>query len=279
MRAVFRESQPYRSFFLAGCAVLACALAGCATPPPASDPEALEDFRQTNDPLEPTNRVFYKINNALDTAIMQPVARAYRTVLPERVRTGVHNFLDNLGGPVRLTNDTFQGKPGRAGDTAMRFLINSTAGVAGVFDVAKSVGYPNHDNDFGLTLANWNVPEGPFLFLPVLGPSNPRDAAGFGVDIGIDPFTWIGHGTAKTIAGWSKTALNAIDTRAGLLDAVDNIKKTALDPYATFRSLYRQNRAGKLDELRADNRATIPIWWPQAARAAGNGLRPGGSTQ
>jgi phospholipid-binding lipoprotein MlaA len=279
MHAVFRHFSAIRLLVVAGCAGLVLGLAGCATPPPASDAEALADYRETNDPLEPTNRVFYKVNNAIDTAVMVPVARAYRYVTPEPVRNGVHNFLDNLGGPVRLTNDALQGKPRRSGDTAMRFLINSTVGLAGVFDVAKSLGYPGHDTDFGLTLANWNVPEGPFLFLPILGPSNPRDFAGFGVDIGIDPFTWIGHGTAKTIASWSKTAISAIDTRAGLLDTVENIKKTALDPYATFRSLYRQNRSGKLNEMRADDRATIPIWWPVAAKAQAEQRRSGQANQ
>ena len=273
MRDVFRHFPPSRVILLAACALMA-SLTGCATPPPPDDPEALADFRQTNDPLEPTNRVFYKINNGLDTVILKPAAQAYQYVLPEPVRTGIHNVLDNLGGPVRLVNDSLEGKPRRAGDTAMRFLINSTAGVAGIFDVAKSAGYPNHDADFALTLANWDVPEGPFLFLPVLGPSSPRDAAGFGADIAIDPFTWIGRGTTgATIAGWTRTAVGALDTRAGLLDAIDQIKKTALDPYATFRSLYRQNRAGKLAKLRADDRATIPIWWPQprpAAAATGN---------
>ena len=111
------------------------------------------------------------------------------------MRTGIHNVLDNLGGPVRLTNDALQGKPRRAGDTTMRLLINTTAGVGGIFDVAKNLGYPDHDTDFALTLANWGVPEGPFLYLPVLGPSSPRDATGFAVDIAIDPFTWIGQGT------------------------------------------------------------------------------------
>jgi phospholipid-binding lipoprotein MlaA len=272
MRAVFRRGLPSRIvflmavLFLPGTALLG--LAGCATPPPASDPDAVADFQQTNDPLEPTNRVFYKVNDALDTAILKPAAQAYRYVLPNPVRTGIHNVLDNLGGPVRLTNDTLEGKPRRAGDTAMRFLINSTVGIAGVFDVAKDLGYPNHDADFALTLANWNVPDGPFLFLPVLGPSSPRNAAGFGVDIAIDPFTWIGRGTTgATIASWTRTVTGLLDTRSGLLDAIDSIKKTALDPYATFRSLYRQNRAGKLEKLRADDRATIPIWWPQPAPA------------
>lgn len=245
------------------------ALSGCATAPPASDPEAVAEFRQTNDPIEPTNRVFYKINTGLDTVILKPAAQAYQYVVPGPVRTGIHNVLSNLGAPVRLVNDSLQGKPRRAGDTAMRFLINSTAGVLGVFDVAKNLGYPGHDTDFGLTLANWGVPEGPFLFLPILGPSSPREAAGFGADIALDPFTWVGRGvTGVTAASWTRTGLGALDTRERLLDVIDQINKTALDPYATFRSLYRQNRAGKLEAMRADNRATIPIWWPGAnARA------------
>src|ERR1700722_11672787 len=129
MRAVLHRRLPSRLLSLTASALLSGGLAGCATPPPASDPDAVADFRQTNDPLEPTNRVFYKINNGIDTVVLKPVAQAYRAVFPNPVRTGVHNFLDNLGGPVRLTNDTLQGKPRRAGDTAMRFLINTTAGV------------------------------------------------------------------------------------------------------------------------------------------------------
>ena len=244
---------------------LAWGLAGCATPPPASDAEALAEFQQTNDPLEPANRVFYKINDGLDTIILKPVAQAYRYVVPERVRTGVHNVLANASSPVRLTNDALQGRPRRAGDTAMRFVINTTVGVLGVFDVAKDLGYPDHEADFALTLANWGVPEGPFLFLPVLGPSSPRNLAGFGADIAIDPFTWIGRGTtAATIGSWTRTGVSAVDERERYLDPVEQTKKTALDPYATFRSLYRQNRTGKLEKMRADNRATIPIWWPGA---------------
>lgn len=272
MHAVFRQRLPSRLIFLAVRALLALGLAGCATPPPADDPDAVADFVQTNDPLEPTNRVFYKINDGIDTVILKPAAQAYRYVLPDRVRTGVHNVLDNLGGPVRLTDDALQGKPRRAGDTAMRFLINTTAGVAGIFDVAKEVGYPGHDTDFALTLANWDVPEGPFLFLPILGPSSPRDAAGFGADMAINPFTWIGQGTtAHTVGSWTRTALGALDQRTGMLDVVDNVKKTALDPYATFRSLYRQNRTAKLATLRADNQATIPIWWPQGKNTGETG--------
>jgi phospholipid-binding lipoprotein MlaA len=183
----------------------------------------------------------------------------------------VHNVLSNIGSPIQLANDVLEGKPRRAGDTTMRFLINTTAGVLGIFDPATKWGYPNHDSDFGMTLASWGVPEGPFLFLPVLGPSDPRDAAGFGVDIALDPFTWIGTGPNHPgwkAFGWSRYGLNAIDSRERVLDALDQIKKTALDPYATFRSLYRQHRHAQIEEMRNDNRTTVPVWFSQPANAS-----------
>jgi phospholipid-binding lipoprotein MlaA len=255
------SADRFSRFSLAGFCALVL-LAGCATPP-VDDPDAMAEFKEANDPLEPTNRVFYQVNDALDTAVLRPVAKAYRYAVPQRVRTGVHNVLSNLGSPVLLTADMLQGKPRRAGDATMRFLINSTVGVAGIFDVADGWGYPAHDNDSGITLANWGVPDGPFLFLPVLGPSSPRDAAGFGADIAIDPFTWVGTGEAVSALGWSKFALGAVDSRERVLDPVDQIKKTALDPYATFRSLYRQHRQSEIEAIRDDKAATIPVWFPQ----------------
>jgi len=258
---------PPRAFrrWTAAAAFLAIGLGGCATPPPADDPDAVADFKETNDPLEPTNRVFYAINNGIDTVILKPAAQAYRYVFPSPVRTGIDNLLSNLGTPVRLSNDMLEGKPRRAGDTAMRFVINTTVGVLGIFDVAKGWGYPAHDADFGMTLANWGVPDGPFLFLPILGPSGPRDAVGFGVDSVADPFTWVGQGAAVRALGWSRFVVSGISQREKALDPIDQVKKTALHPYATFRSLYRQYRASQLTNLRADNRATIPVWFPQRA--------------
>ena len=255
-------ARVWRVILFAG--LLVVVLTGCATSPPADDPDAVAEFKQTNDPLEPTNRVFYAVNNGLDTVLLKPAAQAYRFVIPGAIRTGIHNVLTNLGTSVQLSNDVMQGKPRRAGDTTMRFLINSTVGLVGVFDVATGWGYPNHDTDFGLTLANWGVTDGPFLFLPVLGPSGPRDLVGFGVDILQDPFTWVGHTTALKVVNWTKLGLNTLDSRERFLDPVDQIKKTALDPYATFRSLFRQHRQGQIKELHDDNRATIPVWFPQA---------------
>ena len=259
MRAVIRHHLLVISALLLG------TLAGCATPPPASDPEAVADFQEANDPLEPTNRVVYAIDDGLDTVILRPVAKAYRVVVPPPVRAGIHNVLSNLITPVQLGNDMLEGKPRRAGDTTMRFFINTTVGVLGIFDVAKGWGYPDHDADFGMTMGLWGLPEGPFLFLPILGPSNPRDAVGIGVDAAMDPFTWVGQGAAVTALNWSRRAVSAVDTRERHLDDIDSVKKTALDPYATFRSLYRQHRQARIEDVRNDRRATIPVWFPQLA--------------
>jgi len=244
------------------------ALAACATPPPATDQAALADYRETNDPLEPTNRVFYRINNGIDTVLLRPAAQVYRAVVPQPVRNGIHNMLSNIGTPVVLSNDVLQAKSRRAGDTLMRFVINTTAGVGGIFDVASGLGYKAHDTGFGTTLAVWGVSEGPYLYLPVLGPSNPRDAVGFGTDTALDPFTWVGQGTAVTALNWSRYGVGAVDQRERLLDAIDSIKKTALDPYATFRSLYRQHRASEIAATIADDRHTIPVWFPAQAGPA-----------
>jgi len=245
-----------------GC-LFAGGLGGCATPPPGGSAEAVQEYRQTNDPLEPTNRFFYKVNTGIDAAVFKPAAEGYRFAVPRPVRNGVHNALANLSSPVTLANDIMQPSPRRSGDTLMRFLINSTVGIVGFFDVAKGLGYPPHDTDFGITMALWGVPSGPFLFLPVLGPSDPRDFAGFGADIAMDPFTWVGSGTTVTALNVGRYAVSAVDARERVLGEVDQIKKTALDPYATFRSLYRQHRQSEIDETRNDKRATVPAWFPQ----------------
>lgn len=242
-------------------------LAGCATPPPASDPAALADFRDTNDPLEPTNRVIYAVNNGIDTVLLRPLAIAYKAVLPRTVRSHAHNFLANLGTPVTLINDMFEARPRRAGDSLMRLLINTTAGVGGVFDVATDLGYPEHDADGGITLAMWGLPNGPYLFLPVFGPSSPREAGGSGLDYAVDPLTWVGHGPTVNALGYARFGLTAIDARAAVLDDLDKIKAQALDPYATIRSLYRQRRISQIQTVQEDREATIPAWFPQAAPA------------
>ena len=259
--------RPFCRFrMLAATLVLGGVLVGCATKPPADDPDALAEYNETNDPLEPTNRVFYAVNNGIDTVILRPLAQAYKYAVPEVVRTHTHNLLANLGTPVGLFNDMLEARPRRAGDSLMRLLVNSTVGVAGVFDVATDWGWPAHDSDAGMTFAMWGLPDGPFLFLPVLGPSSPRDATGFGADLAMGPFTWIGQGAVVSSLGWAHFGLNAIDARSRVLDDLDKIKEQALDPYATLRSLYRQHRQSQIEEARSDDRATVPAWFAQPRR-------------
>jgi phospholipid-binding lipoprotein MlaA len=239
---------PLRPLLLAVACAAATVLAGCATPP--TDPDALAEFRETNDPLEPMNRVFYNVNNAMDVVVLRPIALGYRAAVPQPVRTGVHNVLTNLSTPVVFVNDVLQGKPQRAADSMARMLINTTMGAAGIFDVAEKMGVPAHDSDFGMTLAIWGMPDGAYLFLPVLGPTNPRDAVGFGVDTAMDPFGWLGQGDVVEALRWARFGLAAVDARVGVLDDLDKITSQALDPYATIRSLARQHRQSQIDDAR-----------------------------
>ena len=255
LRTLMRAPLPLACLTLPLMATLL--LGACAVAPDPRDPDAVADFKATNDPLEPLNRAVYEINDGIDVVILRPLALAYRAVVPDPARQGVRNLLDNLASPVVLANDMMQGKPKRAGDTFMRLVINSTLGVAGLFDVATGLGYPRHSADFGTTLAVWGLVEGgPFLMLPVFGPSNPRDAVGRGADMALDPFGWIGQGSTVQSLRYARTGTNAVDTRSRFIDEVDKLKAQALDPYATLRSLYRQNRRATIDEVIADDRGT-----------------------
>lgn len=225
---------------------LSLALGGCATRPDPADPEAVAEFAETNDPLEPLNRAAFFVNDGLDTLILRPAAEAYRIFLPPELRTAIRNVLANLRTPVILVNDVLQGETQRAGVTLGRFVINTTIGVGGIMDRARDFGLLGHTEDFGQTLAVWGLPEGPYLFIPVLGPSNPRDLAGTVADTAASPLTWIsGNETVEAVL-ITRTALTALDTREGLIEPLDALRQGSLDPYAALRSAYRQRRAAEI---------------------------------
>jgi phospholipid-binding lipoprotein MlaA len=220
-------------------------LAGCAMPP-MDDPEALAAYREANDPLEPMNRYFFELNGAADELLMKPLAGWYYIALPNFAQDGIRNAINNVRTPVILANDLFQGEFERAGTTLGRFLVNSTLGLGGLFDIAEKMGLERHDEDFGQTMAVAGVDEGPYLVLPLIGPSNPRDAFGRIVDAFLDPMTYL---TFFTNVGWINTTRNGLDIvdfRARNLQTLDQIKKGSLDYYATVRSLYRQRRADEI---------------------------------
>lgn len=227
--------------------VIALALvAGCATPPPADDKEAVAEWEQVNDPLEPMNRAVFDFNRAADTYAIKPAAQAYRAVMPKFGRERVHNVVSNLNSPLILANDVLQGEPDRAVQTFFRAMLNTTFGLGGFIDVATPAGIPPHDEDFGQTLAVWGVGEGPYLMLPIFGPSNPRDASGLVAEFFADPFDiWMGN-IGKEYISYTRMGLTGLDKREALLDTLDEIERTSLDYYASLRSLYRQHRNSEI---------------------------------
>jgi phospholipid-binding lipoprotein MlaA len=245
------------------------ALGACATPP--ADPEARAEFEADNDPIEPVNRAIFDFNLVVDGAVIKPAAQVYRDVLPERARNGIHNALQNLRSPIVFANDVLQGETQRAAITAWRFVINSTIGILGIFDVAKEAGYPPHSEDFGQTFAKWGIGEGPYLVLPILGPSNPRDATGLATEWVTDPFNlWMAN-TDRDWVIWTRAGLTGIDYRSSNIETIDEIKKTSIDFYAAIRSLYRQRRAQQIQDTNptAEPPSPTPMGMaPEASPAA-----------
>jgi phospholipid-binding lipoprotein MlaA len=238
-------------------------LAGCATPP-KNDPDALAAYKENNDPLEPMNRYFFELNFALDELVLKPLASWYNLLLPTPVERSVHNVLVNLDAPLVLGNDLLQGNGKRAGVTFKRFLVNSTLGVGGLFDVASKFGLKYHDTDFGVTFGVWGIKEGPYLVLPLLGPSNPRDGVGLGVTSVADPWFYVFQSIGVRYVAYIRAGVEIIDIRARNLETLDQIRKGAIDYYATMRSLYRQHRNDQIKSGRTDDPlASLPFAAPK----------------
>jgi phospholipid-binding lipoprotein MlaA len=225
--------------------MFALMLGGCATQQP---PGAEDDPYQVNDPLESVNRGIFTFNLAADDYVIRPVAQAYRDYTPEVVRKAVHNFLTNLRSPVILFNDALQGQGQLAGDTFARILLNTTLGLGGVIDVGTQQGIPFHEADFGQTFGVWGVAGGPYLVLPILGPSNPRDTVGIVAGWFADPLTYYldSQGDAGIAAITARSVASGVDLRSRNIDLLDRIRSTSLDYYSTIRSLYNQRRAAEI---------------------------------
>jgi len=218
---------------------------GCAAVP--KDPDARAEFKEANDPFEPLNRRIFRLNLVIDRILIKPVAQGYVRAVPRPARDSVRNFVSNLNEPVVFANNVLQGQFRRAGTTARRFALDSTLGLAGLFDFAASHGLRKQTGDFGQTLFAWGVPDGPYVVLPVLGPSNPRDAVGLGVDTYLVPYRYVVQDNDNpTVVAYGPAILGGIDERSRSIDELDMIQKEAVDYYASLRSLFRQNRAAQL---------------------------------
>jgi phospholipid-binding lipoprotein MlaA len=240
---------------------------GCATS--SSAPPSGDEVDSDNDPAEGVNRAIFKANLAADHAVMRPVAEAYTDHVPEVVQTGVHNVVQNLKEPAVALNDLLQGNVNHAWQSVQRLAVNTTVGGVGVVDVAAKWGLPRHKADFGQTLAVWGVGEGPFVELPLLGPSNPRDALGTAVDLALNPLTFVG-GAPATYAGVATGSANFVDARAQHLHDLDELERNSLDYYAALRSVYRQHREAEISAAKEpEAQGRVDISFPNTGPSAG----------
>lgn len=207
------------------------------------------------DPWEKVNRPIFTFNDKLDVYLLEPIAKGWDFVVPDRAQGAISDAFDNARFPLDFTNNLLQGKPAEAGKTLGRFLLNSTLGMAGLFDVANAVGLPGQQEDFGQTLGVWGVGNGPYLVLPVLGPSTIRDACGRAVDspMRVWPF-FVG-----TIPSIAITAAEVVNWRAINIEAIRDLKKDAFDYYSLVRNAYLQNRKAEVaDHATPEEEAETP---------------------
>lgn len=191
-----------------------------------------------HDPYENFNRTMYSVNKTLDTYVTRPVAQAYDAAVPLPAKAGVGNFFGNVGEVWISANSLMQGKAGDAGDSVARFLVNSTVGIFGLFDVASELGIERHNEDLGQTFAVWGVKESNYLFLPVIGPRTLRDAGGWAIEFFTDPLMGIKNYHTR----YGAVTLRFVDVRAGLLPADKIVEEAAIDEYAYVRDAYLQRR-------------------------------------
>lgn len=222
---------------VAGVLALLCTFTACATLPPGS-------VRDPRDHAERFNRAMFKFNATLDHAVMRPAAHAYVRAVPATVRTGISNFLSNLAYTSTIGNDLFQGQTWDFARDVARLVVNTTAGLGGLLDPATRLGLVKHDRDFGQTLGRWGLPTGSYLVLPLLGPSDVRDAIGTVPDRFMTVEGYIRHDVPLSVGLFS---LRALDTRAEALPS-DSTVDSAYDPYGFVRSAWFQLRDYKVHE-------------------------------
>lgn len=228
----------------------ACLLTACASnPETASPPSATGGVN--NDPFESVNRVVFDVNSFLDSLLLRPLAELYRVTIPPVLRDRLAGIVKNMTEPVIFANNLLQGETTSAKTTLGRFLVNTTVGVGGMFEVANDMDLQRQTGDFGQTLYAWGLPEGPYLVLPFFGPSNVRDAIGLGVDSLMSPWKYIaatGGSGVEDRFFIADTAASGLVRREENLDSMDALREGSLDFYAQLRSVYRQHRAKVLGQ-------------------------------
>ena len=233
-----------RTVQIATFALAAATLVGCTT----------VQTPTKGDPLEGLNRTIFTVNDKLDQYALKPVAKGYVWATPQPVRDSVTNFFSNIGDVYIAANNLLQLKITDGVEDIMRIVINTTFGVGGLFDVATLAKLPKHENDFGLTLGHYGVPSGPYLVLPLFGPSTVRDGFGSIAEYFVNPLTYI-HPDGLS---WALYGINIVNTRANLLNASDVLEGAALDKYSFVRNAYLQRRTYLLSQGKGGGNASLP---------------------
>ena len=243
--------------------VAALVMAGCATPP--------DQRSNPRDPFEPFNRSVYRFNDGVDRAVLKPVATVYRDATPALVRTGVGNFFRNLTEPWSFVNNVLQGRVQDAGETWIRFAVNTVFGLGGILDIAGEANIDRHKQDFGQTLAFYGVPTGPYLILPLLGPSTVRDTAALPIDWNGNLLSHIDEVAVRN----TLTGLRVVDTRANLLRVSSVLDGAALDQYSFTRDAFLQLRRNqRKDTTESDGDLDDSGYAPAAPAAPAAGVNP-----
>lgn len=241
-------------------AVLAFGLLAVATLPVSAEPRAQEAQAQAtdiDDPFEPVNRAIFEFNRFLDEIALKPMA-AWYGLLPDRAREGTHNFIGNLKTPWTAVNDIAQGEPERFGNSVARFFINTLLGFFGAFDPAARMGFPAHEEDAGQTFARWGSGEGPYIMLPVFGPSNLRDTLGFAVDSFLDPVNYIAYRNDARWVGATRSAVSGVDNRHRNWQQIDDLQRQSTDFYATIRRVYTERRRAAIANRSGGDNIPVP---------------------
>ncbi len=223
-------------------------LGGCGhNPDPSSNKDSVESIKN-QDPFEPFNRKMFEFNRVLDGLILEPFANVYRNSVHENAQRSISSFLYNLAEPVTLANDFLQAKKDRGFETFSRFMINTTFGLFGLFDVAEKLGLPRHQEDFGQTLGVWGVPSGPYLVLPLIGSSTPTSLVGRTADFYLSPYNYYMVHYKKRQYIYVRLGAETLVRRAQYADDIKNFRENSIDFYAAVRSFYLQNQKAQIQD-------------------------------
>lgn len=244
-----KYTKNFKLLALCAAAALSIAVAGCSSTGGVNKEAVTVGDETVSDPFEGTNRVILSVNESVDKAVIEPVARGYRYVAPKPVRQGVRNFLRNLKSPVIMGNELLQGDFEGLANATGRLVINTLLGVGGIFDVADQGGIPYEPEDFGQTLAVWGVGNGPYIVIPLLGPSTLRDGTGLLVDSFLDPVRIYMFSHDLEWLHYTRVGVSVIDQREELLDVIDDLRRNSFDYYAAVRSAYYQRRQALVRDM------------------------------